>query len=119
MILIVILTAIFNVCLLVLLGGAVWFLHKLNLYLSALAKEQADTNAQLKDLWMYYETAGKEQADTNKKLDELIVLFRGTFSKEFKDKFEDFVKIKENIPQTVKVLCDDGKYHDLPIDRDF
>lgn len=119
MTLIVILTAIFNVSLLVLIAGAAWFLQKMITHLGAMAKEQAITNDYLKDLWMYYNTAAKEQADTNTKLDELTAFMKLTFNKDFAKKVEDVLRIKEDIPKTVMTLCDDGKYHDLPIDRDF
>lgn len=112
MILVLIPIAIFS-------AGAVWYLRKISEYTFKLCGEQAVTNGYLKDLWLYYENAAKEQVDTNKKLDELVALFRTTFTEKYAAKLDDVINIKKNMPETVKVLCDDGKYHDLPVDEGF
>ncbi len=100
----------------ILAAVAIVGVFKIFQYVVALAKDQAVTNGYLKELWMYYNDAAKEQADTNAKLDEMSAFLKLTFSKDFAKKVEDVIHIKENIPETVKVLCDDGKMHDLPVD---
>ena len=105
MTLILILTVIFNISLIVLLAGIAWYACKSANY--------------LKDVWVYFNLASKEQADTNLKLDELLAFLKITFNKNFAEKLEDVIRAKEGLPPTVKVLCDDGKEHELPEDIGF
>ena len=105
MTLILILTAIFNVSVIILLAGIAWYLSRMTNY--------------LKDVWVYFNLASKEQADTNLKLDEMLAFLKITFNKNFAEKLEDVIRAKEGLPPTVKVLCDDGKEHELPEDIGF
>ncbi len=102
---IAVLMLIFNVSLVILIAGCAW-------YLSKLVKYQ-------KDAWIVSANLDAELSDANKKADEILAFLKLTFNKDFAKKVEDVIHIRENIPATVKVLCDDGKYHDLPEDRGF
>lgn len=100
-----ILICIFNVSLLVLLAGCAWYLSKIMRF--------------QKDSWISFTNLHAELSDMNKQIKEVQAFLKLTFNKKFADKVEDMIHIKENILSTVKVLCDDGKYHELPEDRGF
>ena len=100
-----ILICIFNVSLLVLIAGCAW-------YLSKIMKFQ-------KDSWVSFANLHAEMSDVNKQIKEIHAFLKLTFNKKFADKVEDMIHIKENIPATVRVLCDDNKWHDLPEDKGF
>ncbi len=72
-----------------------------------------------KDNWIFYDTMRGEYEDTNRKLDEMLAFMKLTFNKDFAKKVEDVIRIKENIPTTVKIRCDDGLEHELPVDHGF
>jgi hypothetical protein len=87
------------------LAGCAW-------YLSKLVKHQ-------KDAWVSFTNLQAEMSDANKRSAEILAFLKLTFNKDFAKKVEDVIRIKENTPPTVKILCDDGKWHDLPEDRGF
>lgn len=105
MTLIMLLTAIFNVSVLVLLAGIAWYASK--------------TAAYMKDVWIYFNLAAKEQGDANKRLDEIAAFLRLLFKKGHAEEIKDILRAKENAPRTVKVLCDDGEERELPMDEGF
>lgn len=119
MTLVLILTAIFNISLLVLLFGIAWCGNKSVKITNEILKEQRAATTSLSNLWIYYSNAEKEQIDTNKKLDEVYAFLKLTFNKDFAKKIEDVMRIKENVPNTVKVRCDDGEEHELAVDDGF
>ncbi len=86
-------------------AASAWFLYKLVRY--------------QKDAWIVSSNLHAELSDANKKAEEIMAFLKLTFNKDFAKKVEDVIHIKEGMPPTVKVLCDDGKYHDLPEDRGF
>jgi hypothetical protein len=100
-----ILICIFNVSLLVLIAGCAWYLSKIMRF--------------QKDSWISFTNLHAELSDMNKQIKEVQAFLKLTFNKKFADKVEDMMHIKENIPSTVRVLCDDNKWHDLPEDKGF
>ena len=101
--LIMILSVIINVSVIALLAGIAYFLYKIL--------------AVLKDHWIFYDNMRGEYEETNKKMDDVLSFLKLTFNKDFAKKVEDVINIKENIPQTVRRMCDDGEYHEVPIDH--
>jgi len=86
----------------VLLGAAVYYLRK-NYIASC-------------DAWVFYDNLRGEAEETNKKLDELIAFFKLTFNKEFAQRVEDIIKIKNGTPATTEIIGMDGKPYVVPVD---
>jgi hypothetical protein len=101
--LIVILNAFISISIISLLAGIAWFLHKI-----LKLNEQE---------WVVSQLIRGALEDNNAKMAEMVSFFKVTFNKDFAAKIEDIVRIKENAPATVRRLCDDGEYHEVPIDK--